>query len=152
MTGVAMSLCTSRPIVTPAEPQLRELLGLRDAEPVVAAGAAVLLGVVRAEDAELAGALEDLVREELGLLPLVGVRRELLLGELADGLAELVVLLAERAGHAILRTRNIANCKTRREAIASRYLICDGGAMLLTAGISRSATRRASLSSFVMPP
>ena len=82
MTGVAMSLWTSRPIDTPAEPQLRQLLGLRDAEPVVAARAAVLLGVVRAEDAELTRALEDLVREELGLLPLVGVGSELLLGEL----------------------------------------------------------------------
>jgi hypothetical protein len=94
----------------------RQLLRLRDGEPVVTARAAVLFGVVRAEDAELARSLEHLVGEELGLLPLVGVRSELLRRELANGVAEVVVLLAKRAGHAILRTRNIADCKTRRLA------------------------------------
>ena len=113
MTGVAMSLWTSRPIDTPAEQAARQLLGLRDAEPVVAARAAVLLGVVRAEDPELTRALEDLVREELGLLPLVGERSELLRRELTDGVAEVIVLLAKRAGHELLRTRNIAHRKTR---------------------------------------
>ena len=99
MTGVAMSLWTSRPIVTPAIEQRGSSSLFATREPVVAAGAAVLLGVVRAEDPELARALEDLVREDLGLLPLVGVRSELLLGELADGLAKLLVLFGERVGH-----------------------------------------------------
>ena len=78
---------------------LRELFGLRDAEPVVAARSPVLLRVVGAEETELASALEDLVREDLCLLPFVGEGRELLLRELTNGVPELIVLFAERAGH-----------------------------------------------------
>ena len=72
----------------------RHLLGQHEVAVVVAALAAVLLGVGEAEEAELAHAAEDGVGEGV-LLPLGRVRRELLRHERADRLAQLVVLLVE---------------------------------------------------------
>ena len=73
---------------------VRHLLGEHERAVVVAALAAVLLGVGEAEEAELAHALEDPVRER-GLLPLLRVRAQLLDDEVVDRLAELVVLVGE---------------------------------------------------------
>ncbi len=73
---------------------VRHLLGEHEVGVVVAALAAVLLGVGEAEEAQLAHAPEDRVGER-GLLPLLGVRRQLLGHERPDRLAQLVVLLAE---------------------------------------------------------
>ena len=58
--------------------RVHDLLGEHERREVVAALPAVLLGLVEAEEPELAHALEDPVRERR-LLPLLGVRRELLL-------------------------------------------------------------------------
>ena len=69
----------------------------------------MLLGVVGAEDAELAGPLEHPVGEQLVALPLVGVGRELLLGERADRLAEPLVLFAEALGHGAGYTAAVAD-------------------------------------------
>ncbi len=74
--------------------RVRDLLGEHERRVVVAALSAVGLGLVEAEKAELAHAMEDRVRERR-LLPLVGVRRELLLRERADRLAQLLVLVGE---------------------------------------------------------
>ena len=71
-----------------------DLLGQHERRVVVAALAAVLLGLVEAEEAELAHAREDPVGEGR-LLPLLGVRRELLDREAADRLAQLLVLVGE---------------------------------------------------------
>ena len=73
---------------------VRHLLGEHERAVVVAALAAVLLGVGEAEEAQLAHALEDPVREG-GLLPLLRVRAQLLDDEVVDRLAELVVLVGE---------------------------------------------------------
>ena len=73
---------------------VRHLLGEHERAVVVAALAAVLLGVGEAEEAELAHALEDPVRERR-LLPLLRVRAQLLDDEVVDRLAELVVLVGE---------------------------------------------------------
>jgi hypothetical protein len=73
---------------------VHHLLGQHEVRVVVAALAAVLLGIREAEEAELAHPREDGVREG-GLLPLLRVRRELLRHEGADRLAELVVVLGE---------------------------------------------------------
>ncbi len=62
-----------------------ELLGEDEARVVVAALAAVLLGLVETQEAELAHPLEHPVRERR-LLPLLGVRLELLDHEAADRL------------------------------------------------------------------
>jgi hypothetical protein len=70
------------------------LLGEDDVAEVVAALPAVLLGVGESEEAELAHAAEDPVRERR-LLPFLGVRRELLGDEGVDRVAELVVLVRE---------------------------------------------------------
>ena len=70
------------------------LLGEHEVAEVVAALAAVLLGVGEAEQPELAHAREHGVRERR-LLPLLGVRRELLGHEGVDRLAQPVVLLRE---------------------------------------------------------
>ena len=61
----------------------------------VAAGAAPLLGVVEAEEAELAGAAEDGVREPLGVFPGLDVGSDLGVDEAPDRLAELIVLRSE---------------------------------------------------------
>ena len=71
-----------------------ELLGEHQARVVVAALAAVLLGLVEPEEAELAHPLEHPVRERR-LLPLLGVGLELLDHEPADRLAQLLVLVGE---------------------------------------------------------
>ncbi len=73
---------------------MHDLLGEHQARVVVAALAAVLLGLVETEEAELAHPPEDRVGEGC-LLPLLGVRRELLDDEVADRLAQLFVLLGE---------------------------------------------------------
>src|SRR3954453_17739840 len=103
--GIAMSVCTATPMASlpefactissagpraeaswpPCEPQRRV---------VVPPLAAVLLGLVEAEEAELAHAAEHPVGERR-LLPLLGVRRELADRERADRLAQLLVLVAE---------------------------------------------------------
>ena len=72
-----------------------DLLGEHERAVVVPALAPVLLGLVEAEEAQLAHAREDGVRER-GLLPLLRVRRELFDGEVADRLAQLFVLVGEQ--------------------------------------------------------
>jgi len=100
-----------RPHGHASHPSTNELFALRDREPEVAAAAAVLFGVVRGEDAELTRPLEHLVREGLGFLPSVDEGVELLLGELANGGPELLVLFAVGARHEMIRTRNISSGK-----------------------------------------
>ena len=77
-----MSVCTATPIARPPELRVRDLLGEHERRVVVAALAAVVLGLVEAEEAELAHAPEDRVGEGR-LLPLLGVGRELLDREVA---------------------------------------------------------------------
>ena len=73
-----------------------ERLGHRHRVRVVEAHAAVLLGLGQAEQAELAEALEDLVRRELlGRLPLVDVRIDLLVDEALERALDLFVLVRE---------------------------------------------------------
>ncbi len=74
-------------------------LALGDGEPVVAAAAAHVLGVVGPEDAELTRLLEDPVGEELVALPFVDVGGELLLGKGLDLLAKELVFFGEGVGH-----------------------------------------------------
>ena len=62
---------------------------------VGAALAAVLLGELQPEEAELGAAAVELAGEFARRLPLVDVGRDLLGDEAADGLAQLLVLLAE---------------------------------------------------------
>src|SRR5262249_24713925 len=63
---------------------------------VVEAHAAELLGLVDAEQAERAHLLEDVVqRHEAGVLPRLGVRVDLLVEEVADRAAQLVVLFGQ---------------------------------------------------------
>jgi hypothetical protein len=73
---------------------------------VVAALAAVALGELQPEEAQLGAARVQLARELARRLPLVDVRSDLLGDEAGDGLAQLLVLLAERregrAGAAVL--------------------------------------------------
>ncbi len=61
--------------------------------------AAVLLGGGHAEQAELAHLVHDLDGEVVLAVPLRGVRRDLGLGELADDLAERLVLGRQFEGH-----------------------------------------------------
>ena len=74
--------------------RVRHLLGEHEARVVVAALAAVRLGLVEPEEPELAHPLEHPVRERR-LLPLLGVGLELLDHEPADRLAQLLVLVGE---------------------------------------------------------
>ena len=74
--------------------RVRHLLGEHQRRVVVAALAAVRLGLVEAEEAQLAHALEHPVGER-GLLPLLGVGLQLLDHEAADRLAQLLVLVGE---------------------------------------------------------
>ena len=78
----------------PAALRVDHLLGEHEVAEVVAALAAVLLGIGQAEEAELAHAAEDRVRERR-LLPLLRVRRELLDHERVDRLAERFVVIVE---------------------------------------------------------
>ena len=71
-----------------------DLLGQHQAGVVVAALAAVLLGLVEAEEAKLAHPREHPVREGV-LLPLLGVGLQLLDHEAADRVAQLLVLVGE---------------------------------------------------------
>jgi hypothetical protein len=73
----------------------RKLLDPDGVVDVVAALAAVLGLVLEPEEAELSTAVVQLARELSSLLPLVHVGGDLLGDEAADGLAELLVLLAE---------------------------------------------------------
>ena len=76
------------------------LLGQHQHREVVATGTAVLQREVQPEEAELAHALEDPVREVLRRLPLLGVWTQLLLDERAYRPPEALVLVAEdRVGH-----------------------------------------------------
>ncbi len=90
-----MSVCTEIAMAIAPQPALGELLDEHDFGRQVAAAPAPLHGVVEAEEAELAGPAEDVVREVAGLLPVVDVRRELGRDEPADGRPELVVLGGE---------------------------------------------------------
>ena len=81
---------------TPAERAAGILLGLGDAEPVVAARSPVLLGEVRAQDAELARpCLKTSFGKQRVLFPLVGVGADFLLDERAHRTSELLVLFGE---------------------------------------------------------
>jgi hypothetical protein len=81
---------------------MRELLHPDGVVDVIATLPAVLGLVLQAEEAELAAALVQLTWELAGLLPLVDVRGDLLGDEAANGLAQLLVLLAEgREGRAL---------------------------------------------------
>ena len=62
---------------------------------VVAALTPVLGLVFQAQEAELATPVVELARELARLLPLIDVRSDLVGDEAADGLAQLLVLLAE---------------------------------------------------------
>src|SRR5258708_7735264 len=73
---------------------MAQLLGEHQGRVVVAALAAVLLGLVEPEEAELAHPLEHPVGEGR-LLPLLGVGLELLDREAADRVAKLLVLVGE---------------------------------------------------------
>ncbi len=77
----------------------RILLGLGDAEPVVASPAAVLFGEVGTQDAEVARLLEQLVGEKSVFLPLVGVRPDLAFDECPDHPPELLVLFLKGLEH-----------------------------------------------------
>ena len=89
-----MSVWTASAHRQPAAVGVDDLLGEHQARVVVAALAAVLLGLVEPEEAELAHPLEDPVREGR-LLPLLGVGLELLDHEAADRVAQLLVLVGE---------------------------------------------------------
>ena len=78
----------------PAAVGVDELLGEHERGVVVAALAAVLLGLVEPEEAELAHPLEHPVGERR-LLPLLGVGLELLDHEPADRVAQLLVVVGE---------------------------------------------------------
>jgi hypothetical protein len=73
----------------------RELLDPDSIVDVRTALAAELLGVLEAEEPELAAALVELARELARRLPLVDVRRDLLRDEAPDCLAQLLVLLGK---------------------------------------------------------
>ena len=73
----------------------RHLLGEDGVVQVVAALAAVLLGVLQAEEADARQPAEDLVGEPARLLPLGGVRAQLLGDEAPDRLAQRLVLVGE---------------------------------------------------------
>jgi hypothetical protein len=69
----------------------------------------------RPEEAELAHPVEDRVGERR-LLPLLGVRRELLLGEGPDRLAQLLVLVGEDevlAPRAVVRLEDLLGARLR---------------------------------------
>ena len=76
----------------------RHLLGEDDRAEVVAALTSVLLRVAQPEQAELAHAREDAVREALGRLPFIRVGAQLPGDEVAHRLAERVVLSREMHG------------------------------------------------------
>ena len=61
--------------------------------------AAVLLRRVQPEQAELTHLLDHVDREVVVVVPLGGVRGDLLLGEVAHGAAELLVVLGQVEGH-----------------------------------------------------
>jgi hypothetical protein len=86
-------------------------LGQRHRVRVVEAGAAVGLGLVEAQQAEVAELLEDLVRGKgLGRLPLVDVRIDLLVDEAAQGLLDLEVfvrVVSVRAGRSRPRSQEL---------------------------------------------
>ena len=105
----------------PARAAARQLLGEDRVVQVVAALAAVLLGVLQAEEADPRQLGEDLVGEPARLLPLGGVRAQLVGDEAPDRLAQRLVLVGEgrvgghRAGDRIAR-RGAAR---HRESMAS---------------------------------
>src|SRR5581483_1246628 len=80
----------------PAAAATRELLGENGVMHVVAALAAVLLGVLEPEEAELGHAREHVVGEPARVFPLARVRSQLGLDEAPDRLAQRFVLVGER--------------------------------------------------------
>ena len=90
-----MWVCTEIAIGIAAAAAAGELLDEDETGGQVAAGPAPALGVVEAEEPELAAAPEDVVGEEPGVLPLVDVGPQLLVDVAADRLAQLVVLGGE---------------------------------------------------------
>ena len=84
------------PRPTPPGSGRRQLLGPDRVVNVVAALAAELLGVLEAQEAELAGAGVELARELARLLPVVEVGDDLLAHPASDGLAKRLVLVGER--------------------------------------------------------
>ena len=74
--GIAMSVWTAIPIAEPAAVGVHQLLGQHQRAVVVAALAAVRLGLVETQEPELAHPLEHPVGERV-LLPLLGVGLEL---------------------------------------------------------------------------
>ena len=86
---------------------------------VGAALAAVLLGELEAEETELGAAPVELTGEFPRLLPLVDVRRDLLADEAADGLPQLLVLLAERRECA-----SLSRVFDDRHLLKTRCIVC----------------------------
>ena len=89
----------------------------------VAVGAAVLLGRGEPEEAEVAHLVDDVDREVVVAVPLRGVRRDLLLREVAHRAAELLVVLGQleaHAGHGNPAQLTIAN--TGRRQVLPRCL------------------------------
>ena len=87
---------------------LTELFDEHDLGGEVTARATPLLGVVQAEEPELARASEHVVGEEALVLPLVDVRAQLGVDEAAHGEAELVVVGREDRVH---RTHRLIDCR-----------------------------------------
>ena len=77
----------------------RDLLDADRVARHVHAGAAVLLGDADPEETELRELRHDLLREALFLVPLLGVREDLRAREIADGLAEELVVLGQGEVH-----------------------------------------------------
>ena len=107
--GIAIEAWALSPAATPPEPPERASSSTQTAScRWVAALAAVLLGELEAEEAELGAAREQLARELARLLPLVDVGRDLLGDEAPHRLAQLLVLVGERrqrrAGAGVLDT------------------------------------------------
>ena len=75
---------------------LRELLDSHLKHQRPGAGASVILREGKAQDVLLGEDLADVPRVFVGLVDLGGARRDLLLGDLADEVAEVLVLLGDR--------------------------------------------------------
>ena len=85
-----------------------------------AAAAAVLLGERQAEQAELAHGQHGVDREGVVAVPRLGVRRDLALGEVADDLAERLLLVAELEVHRADRRRPYAGGRVDRRPARRR--------------------------------
>ncbi len=115
--GIAIEVWALSPAATPPEPpRAGQLLDPDRVVQVGAALAAVLLGELQPEEAELGAAPVELAGEFARLLPLVDVGRDLLGDEAADGLAQLLVLLAE--GGRVARAPRVLDDGHRRGRLA----------------------------------